>query len=216
VSLMESRMLRPAIRGDRVTRWAIPPHNDRLIWTHDTSGAPMRFLPPHAMRWLVPRRSELEKRSDARGSARWWSLFRTESADSAGPRVVWSDIGKRPRAAVILAGDRSVPLNTCYVARCPTITDAFALTTLLNSRLVAAWLAIVAEPARGGYRRYMGWTMSILPLPREWERSRIQLASLAERAFTGDPPCDDEILYSALAAYRTTADQVEALLSWSG
>ena len=34
--------------------------------------------------------------------------------------------------------------------------------------LVGAWLGILAEPARGGFHRYLGWTLALLPLPRDW------------------------------------------------
>ena len=60
------------------------------------------------------------------------------------------------------------------------IDDAHALATLLNSSLVAAWLNSIAEPARGGYRRYLGWTLSLLPVPVDWIRARNLLAPLGE------------------------------------
>jgi hypothetical protein len=115
---------------------------------------------------------------------------------------------------VVEPGDSLVPLNTCYATSCDTLDDACALAALLNSALVSAWLAVVAEPARGGYRRYLGWTMSLLPLPKDWERARERLAPLGARAMSGDVPCDDELLAGALAAYRLTRAQVQPLLSW--
>jgi hypothetical protein len=105
-----------------------------------------------------------------------------------------------------------VPLNTCYVLRCADVVDAHALAALLNSPLAAAWLAVLAEPARGGYHRYLAWTVARLPLPDEWMRAREILAPLARRALAGDAPTADELLAAALRAYRLRAASVQPLL----
>ncbi len=94
------------------------------------------------------------------------------------------------------------------------MTDAHALAALLNGPLVSAWLNTVAEPARGGYRRYLGWTMSLLPVPIDWHRAREHLAPLGERAMLGDASTQDELLRAALSAYELELGDVERLLSW--
>jgi hypothetical protein len=111
-------------------------------------------------------------------------------------------------------GDGVVALNSCYVANCKTLIDGYALATLLNGPLAAAWLNTLAEPARGGYRRYLGWTMSLLPLPRDWARACEQLAPLGERAMRGDVPPQNEMLEAALSAYEVRLRDVQPLLSW--
>ena len=116
---------------------------------------------------------------------------------------------------VVGANDRLVPLNTCYVVSCSTLDDAHGLAALLNSSLVAAWLNVVAEPARGGYRRYLGWTMSLLPLPSDWERARECLAPLGARALSGDVPSEEELLAGALHANEMTLADIQPLLSWT-
>src|SRR6266487_2524303 len=84
----------------------------------------------------------------------------------------------------------------------PHQPDAHALATLLNSSLAAVWLNSFAEPARGGYRRYLGWTLSLFPIPRNWNRARVLLAALYERAIRDDLPSDAEILSAALDGYE--------------
>ena len=207
-------MLRHAIRGDQVQKWSINRSDERIIWTHDQSGV-LRELPPDTMRWLSPWRTQLEARADARGARRWWSLFRTDGADATLPRVVWADIGKEPKAVVLLEGDDSVPLNTCYVIRCRDLEDAYTLAAIINSSLATAWLALVAEPARGGYLRYMGWTMSILPVPSDWIRARKILAPIGEQATAGNPPHPDDLLEFVLDSYRLHRRDVHELLSWT-
>ena len=211
---VERASLRPLVRGESVRRWMIHPTDERILWTHDADGAPLKTLPPLTHRWLSQWRTPLEQRSDLRGNARWWSLFRIDSADSNYARVIWNDVGKSPRAAVLEPGNPTVPLNTCYVVRCPTLQDAYAFAALLNAPLMAAWLGVIAEPARGGHRRHLGWTMSLLPIPRDWSRACQALAPLAERALRGDLPTGDELHGAMLYAYRIRADAVEPLMVW--
>jgi hypothetical protein len=158
--------------------------------------------------------AQLANRTDLRGSAIWWTLFRTEGADHSRTRVVWSDFGRAPRAAVLPVGDLTVPLNSCYVVSCDDVLDALALTTLLNSPLAAAMLNAIAEPARGGWRRYLAWTVSLLPLPRDWPRARAILAPLAERALLGHAPTSDELLTAACGAYRLRRADIASLIAW--
>jgi len=116
---------------------------------------------------------------------------------------------------VIEAGNPVVALNSCYVANCTTLADAHSLAALLNGPLVTAWLNVVAEPARGGYRRYLGWTMSLLPLPSDWEHARELLTHLGERAMLGDVPSEPALLDAALSAYRLDLSDIQPLLFWT-
>jgi len=202
---IEAALLRPALRGDAVVAWRRPPCEESIVWTHAPAGAPLARLPSHASAWLRRHYDDLATRSDARRARRWWTLFRVDAADAGTPRVVWSDFGRRPRAAVLLAGDPVVPLNTCYVVPCAGDADAWALAALLNSPLIAAWLNAVAEPARGRYRRYLGWTVGLLPMPRDWSRAR---SIMAEAAF-GD---DDALTEATLTAYGLRKSAMQALI----
>jgi hypothetical protein len=207
-------LLRPLVRGETLTRWRLTPDNERIIWTHDGAGAPLRTLPPHAHRWLVRSRRALEQRSDSR-SDRWWSLFRIESACSSSPRVIWADFGRAPRAAVLDAGDPTVPLNTCYSVTCVGMHDALALVAILNSRIAAAWLGAIAEPARGGYHRYLGWTIARLPVPKDWSRAVRLLGPIAECARDGHEPDDDDLDALVLSAYDLSESSLGPLMEWT-
>jgi len=207
--LIESSLLRPLIRGESLDAWSVPesltPGRECLIWTHG-----VEQLPDHAAEWLAPWRRRLQARSDARRAA-WWSVFRTDGALARTPRVVWSDLGRAPRAAVLPAGSQCIPLNSCYLARCPDMTDALALTALLNSPLAAAWLNAIAEPARGSWHRYLGWTVGLLPVPREWLHVRRRLACLAER---GPAVASAELWDVAVAAYGLNPAVMAPLAAW--
>ena len=214
VGLVERDLLRPLHRGETIRRWKLSPPPEQIIWTHDESG-PIGKLPPQTTQWLSRWRRELELRTDARGKAPWWRIFRTESAIATSPRVAWADFGKSPRAAVVEANDPTVLLNSCYVAHCGDLTDAHTLAAILNSPVAAAWLNALAEPARGGYRRYLGWTVALMPVPIDWARARRLLAPLAERAMRGEIPGPDALLDATLRAYRVDEIDVVPLLLWN-
>jgi hypothetical protein len=215
---IERSLLRPLLRGDDLAS-ATPSGRlvdtgEHLVWTHDHRGQPLDELPPHAARWLAPWRRALAARSDARGPRPWWSVFRTDGALHDLPRVVWSDFGRRPNAIALPAGDPHVPLNSCYVARCATWIDARALAALLGSPEIGAWLDVLAEPARGGYHRYLAWTVAQLPVPPDWHRVRDRLAREPARQL--DASTADPARSSIASAYGLAASDLAPLLAWSG
>ena len=211
---LERALFRPLLRGELLVRWRVPPSPDAIIWTHDARGAPLAQLPARTARWLARWRRTLVARTDARSAARWWMLFRTEAARSDKPRVVWCDMGREPRASVLEAGDHAVPLNSCYVAQCSDLVDADTLAALLNSPVARAWLNAIAEPARGGYRRYFGWTMSLFPVPTHWTRARELLGPIGARARAGKAPDERALLEAALAAYGVALTEISPLVGW--
>lgn len=215
VGEIERALLRPLARGEHVRPWALAAGaaTQAIVWTHEPHGAARAVLPPHATAWMLRWRRRLETRTDGRGG-HWWALFRTEAARDDRPRVVWGDIGRAPRALVLPAGDRTVPLNTCYVVRAPSDEDAHALAALLNSRLVAAWLCAVAEPARGGFHRFLGWTCARLPVPRDWARARARLAPLGRAGAAGVPPDEDTLDREVATAYGVDPVAMAPLLAW--
>lgn len=212
---IESALLRPVLRGEAVTRWRVTSGDDAIIWTHTETGAPLPELPPLAARWFGMRRRDLAARTDARRAARWWSLFRTDAGRAALARVVWCDVGRTPRAAYLPPGDPTVPLNTCYALRCSNPADAMALVALLNSSLAAAWLDVLAEPARGGYRRYFAWTVALLPLPHPWLRARGALSAVTAHAMDGRSPDPRELHEIACASYGLRTADAETLIAWT-
>jgi hypothetical protein len=213
--LVENEYLRPLLRGEALREWNVAPGEDCIIWTHDDRDEPVARLSPLTRSWLSRWRGALQARSDGRSAERWWTLFRTDAARDDRPRLVWGDVGRAPRAFVLSSGDTRVPLNSCYVARCRNLPDANTGAALLNSALGRAWLNAIAEPARGGYRRYLGWTLALLPVPKDWLRAREILAPLAAAARDGHPPTEQDLLDACLAAYGVSRSLVAPLVAWS-
>ncbi|HET7631691.1 MAG TPA: DNA methyltransferase [Gemmatimonadaceae bacterium] len=215
---VEGALLRPVIRGETTRAWSPAATTERIIWPYDARGRLIDPLPPRARKWFAHYKHRLMQRSDGRASSRWWSLFRLDGAARESCRVVWADFGRRPRALVLDAGNRTVPLNTCYVARCANATDALTLAAILNSPIAAAWLHVVAEPARGGFHRYLGWTMARLPMPADWARARGILAPMVTRrvksgslAATPSSAWMDPVL----DAYNLRRADLADLLTWA-
>ena len=211
--IIERALLRPALRGEGLAPFVPNPSHEAIIWTHDAALQPVRALPPRAGRWLSHWRPTLECRADARSRDRWWSLFRLDAA-APGWRVVWGDVGRAPRAVVLAPNDDTVPLNSCYVVRAPSEDDADALAAWLNAPLALAWLGAIAEPARGGYHRFLGWTMARLPLPENWTQARDLLAEVGRAARAGGAVATTDLHERSLHAFRVGAAAMEPLLTW--
>lgn len=222
--IVERQLLRPMLRGEHIVDMhALRTHDrrkrpaaseTRILWTHDIDGKPLRSLPPRAARWLAHWRRQLEARRDARSRTPWWSLFRTDAARHEVARLVWADIGKSLRTRVLPAGDPTVPLNSCYVLRTAALDDAHALNALLTSPVCRAWLDCLAEPARGGFKRYLGWTVASLPLPPDWTIARATLADLGRRLGSGHVSPDEHTDIVA-DCYGIPVPRLQPLLEWA-
>jgi hypothetical protein len=173
---------RPAARGRDIDRWCCAPRR-YLLWTHGADGRPLERLPASLSEQLAPHLVRLERRTDYHGGAPW-QLFRTALA-FAPHRVIWRDLGRRLAAAVPALD--IVPLNTVYGIATRDTADAAALAALFNSRWVSALARLVADPARGGFRRFNARVIRDLPVPRAgtpvW-------AGLAERGYAHEPADD--------------------------
>ncbi len=211
---IEPALVRPLLRGEHVTPWRVAPRSDGIVFPYDRCLNLLKPLPALTRAWLAPKRTQLCARTDLGGRPNWWSLFRIDAADSRKARVVWADLTRSPRVAVLPPGDLTVPLNTCYTVFAEDVDEACALTAWLNSPLTAAWLAALAEPARGGFRRMFGWTMSLMPIPRDWDNAAPALSRIGARALAGDSVGSDELLDACLLALGTTRHAVSALLTW--
>jgi SAM-dependent methyltransferase len=227
--VIERTLLRPALRGEAIGRasrrtasstgTSAAAHEAlRIVWTHDPFGAPLKSLPPATTRWLAHWRPRLSARKDARHRQPWWTLFRTEAANHDLARVVWADIGRQLRTEVLRPGDPTVPLNSCYVVRTPSLDDAFALSALLQSTIAGAWLDCLAEPARGGFRRYLGWTVAAFPVPVDWRRAAALLApygrAFASGAFETNGDALAELDETVAHAYAVPISELFPLLDW--
>jgi hypothetical protein len=97
---------------------------------------------------------------------------------------VWPDLARRLEAAVPPVD--VVPLNTVYGIATRTADDAFALAALLNSACMGALAHLVADPARGGFRRFNARVIGSLPVPPADSPAWPVLAERGRRASTAD------------------------------
>jgi hypothetical protein len=206
---------RPVLRGDHLRPWSTPTGTQTIVVPNDATGAPLTRLPKALARHFAAHERALVARTDLRPRDPWWSLFRTDLLHNTAWRVVWADIGRTLRATVLPPHCATVPLNSCYGIRLHDPVDAHALAALLNAPSTSAWLSLVAEPARGGYHRFLGWTVLALPLP-DWQRARERLAPIAARARRGEPTSTEALHLATLDAYGVTPGPIAPLLAWAG
>jgi len=175
---------RPAVRGRDVGAWRCRPRR-YVLWTHGSDGSPLARLPIEAARHFATHEERLRLRADYKGGPPW-QLFRT-ALGCAVNRVVWPDLGRRLGAVV--PPPEVVPLNTVYGIATRTAADAAALAALFNCRWLSALARLVADPARGGFRRFNARVVGGLPLPPQDSPVWSELARHGARC----EPADDLI-----------------------
>jgi hypothetical protein len=204
---IEASVLRPALRGRDVRAFLV--QSARVVlWGLTPSGTPRLRLPRLAARYVSSIDTALRKRVDYRGGPSW-TLFRT--GPSCTPhRVVWPDIGRRPRAVALdeTHAARAVPLNTCYVCPLPDRVMALVVAAVLNSTWAAALLTAITDEARGGYRRLTAQAVARTPIPTSPD-ARATLSQVSaevhHHGFASQPDLDRAVAEALELPSRTTA-----------
>jgi hypothetical protein len=194
---------RPAIRGRDVTAWQCVPRRF-VLWTHTSDGTPFARLPAELRAHLGEHEERLKRRSDYRGGPPW-QLFRT-ALGFAPHRVVWRDLGKRLAAAV--PAPDVVPLNTVYGIVTRERADAVALAALLNSCWLTALGRLVADQARGGFRRFNARVVGSLPMPHASGSTWAELAARGSRCEPADDLVADALELDAADRRALAADSL--------
>jgi len=188
---IEAEILRPALSGEDVAAWRFRPSR-ALLWPYDDQGRLLPKLPPAAHNHLIKHRTLLTRRTGLRPGQPYWSLFRVRPAKWA-LRVAWRDIAPEPQAALIppqvpfLEGTAPlVSLNTVYQLAAASGEDAHLLAAVLNSTVVRTYLRAIAERASGGYFRFLGWTVALLPFPERPDAAvAARCIAISQRAHAG-------------------------------
>jgi hypothetical protein len=167
---LEASRLRPALRGEDLAPWRYETPRV-LLWTHDDAGPVLAAPPPATAAYLRKHRRALRARVDLKPGQPYWALFRARPR-KWGLRVAWRDIAAEPAAVVVPPTveflGRAVPaisLNTVYQIATTSDEEAYLLAAVLNSTVARAYLKAIAERASGGYFRFLGWTVALLPFP---------------------------------------------------
>lgn len=173
---------RPAVRGRDITAWRCKPRR-YLLWTHGADGSPLSRLSREFSERLATHAERLRLRADYRGGPPW-QLFRT-ALGFAPHRVVWPDLGRR--LVAVVPPPEVVPMNTVYGIATRESVDAAALAALFNSCWLTSLARLVADPARGGFRRFNAHVVGGLPMPSPESPVWTELARRGRRC----EPADD-------------------------
>jgi len=208
---IEASLLRPAIRGRDVREFSANVKRV-VLWPYGVKGDVLPELPPLAAAWFRRHAARLARRADARDGPPW-TLFRIR-AGYAPHRVIWSDVAARLSAlALDVVLPDAVPLNTCYVSTLPDQETALAVSATFNSAWVRVLLRVVADEARGGYRRHNARAMATVPVPPPGP-ARAALAALSLRAHLHhdvSQPDLDRAVASALGLPEPVRAELRAL-----
>ena len=194
---------RPAIRGRDIAAWCCRPRR-YVLWTHGTDGLPLARLPNELTARLSQHEERLRRRADYKAGPPW-QLFRT-GLGFAAHRVVWPDLGRRLAAAV--PAPELVPLNTVYGIATRDTADAAALAALFNSCWLTALARLVADPARGGFRRFNAGVVRALPVPASGAAVWAALARCGQRCEPADDLVADAFQLDAADRRALAADSI--------
>ena len=219
-AIVETAGLRPLVRGADIDafRYDVGGH---IIWCHDAEAAPAP-PGPRLARFLEKHRDRLTGRSGYRTGLPLGAVFRL-SEETLGPKVAWHDLSDTLRAVALPATvpfdgrpRELVPLNTVYFLPSADRSASILMAGILNSLPVRCFARAVAERAKDARFRFFAWTLSTLPLPREWHSGRpataiARLSTAAHEAGGIDPADQDRLDRAVGAQYGLGAEQLDTL-----
>src|SRR5262249_38895807 len=113
--------------------------------------------------WRRPPRW-LQRHAEARGVDAASLRLQYVRPEHDGLKVVWKDLSRGLRAAVVPA--TTVPNQTLYLLDATSPEEADVIAAMLNSTVVNALTLCIAERAKDFHFRYFGRTVARIPLPR--------------------------------------------------
>ena len=167
-------LLKPFLRGEDVKRWRVEPEG---LWLINTSKGKVDIDAYPAVRdWLLPFKSELEKRATKQ---EWWELQQAQLAyqpQMSMPQIAYPDLSQGPKFAF----NESGALLDCTIFFCHRFDDY--LPALMNSK--SSWFILfsVSNPMRGGTWRLRMKTqyVQLLPIPEISVATGDRLSALAQ------------------------------------
>lgn len=189
-AVIEENAIRPLVRGADLEPWRYR-STEHICWVHDDRDATPHAPPPRLARYLAGHAAALARRTGTPSDAPPGSLLRVAPTTLA-PKVAWHDLALNLGAVALPARVPGtdgrhvplVPLNTVYFI--PTTSDAQALllAAYLNSLPVRTFARAIAERAKDARFRFLAWTIALVPLPQDWDRSPAadRLRELSRRA----------------------------------
>lgn len=139
-----------------------------------------------------------------------------------GWKVVWKDVATRIEAVVVpdsveISGRRIplLPNQTLYCLDAGSIDESYLHAAILNSSLVSAMAAAIAEPAKDRHYRFFARTIAQLPWPEVQLTSDVarRLVRLSRTAHSG-ADVQDEIDGLVCELYGVERELIESLARW--
>lgn len=153
---------KPVLMGRDVGAFDVTPKH-HMLWPYNEYGQPMETLEdPRLTAYFEQHAQQLRARRDHKSKLPLWQMFRVHPS-MLGHKVVWRDMGEQLQACAVDA--QMLMLNTVYYIGTPDHVRAWIWSVYLNHPMIRDVAHQLAERARGGWRRYFAWVISLLPMP---------------------------------------------------
>ncbi len=171
-----AELLKPFLRGENIKRWRVESED---LWLINTPKGKVDIGQyPAICNWLLAFKPELEKRATKQ---EWWELQQAQLAYQprfASPKVVYPDIADHSRFAI----DDAYYFIDCTIFMLES--DVHLMTPFLNSRISWYFWKSLTPEIRGGFIRFKGQYVSILPIPDISESASQNLAAAGVQSVT--------------------------------
>lgn len=184
VTRIEEHVLHPLIRGGNIDEWSYN-YTSFIMWLYDDNSEVLTTLPDGVADHVELYQDRLESRSDylvanqmEDGKPYW--VFGNVNSKKTEAKVAWQDIAKTVESAYLpskvdVSLDTGVELGERHLI--PTTKVLFletgedeiakALTGVLNSTPVRAYVGSYALRTGGKYCQHKAWTIGVVPIPNE-------------------------------------------------
>ena len=173
-----AEIIKPLLKGDDVRHYEIHDRQRFIIWTY--IGVPIETYPT-VFEHLSAYEEQLKKRQDQ--GKQWWELRACAYYDAfERPKIVYPDIGKRPRFYLDMANyfieatAFVIPIHDWYLLG---VLNSFACFEYVKSLA-----SILGDENKGGRIRFKTLYMRNLPIPDASSKDRAALAALAQQTQT--------------------------------
>ncbi|MGO9475277.1 MAG: Eco57I restriction-modification methylase domain-containing protein, partial [Rhodomicrobium sp.] len=171
-----AELLKPFLRGENIKRWRVESED---LWLINTPKGKVDIGQyPAICNWLLAFKPELEKRATKQ---EWWELQQAQLAYQprfASLKVVYPDIADHSRFAI----DDAYYFIDCTIFMLES--DVHLMTPFLNSRISWYFWKSLTPEIRGGFIRFKGQYVSILPIPDISESASQNLAAAGVQSVT--------------------------------
>jgi hypothetical protein len=174
-----AEIIKPVLRGRDVHRYQYEESDKYLILSHNGIDVPKEY--PTIHEYLKSFGSKFRNRG---AQGRHWTNLRACSFidDFEKEKIIWIELTDTPRFS--LCSDTIYLLNTAYFMLPPKEFDAKYLLAILNSKLMAFYLSLLAATSGMGTLRWINVYVKEFPIPRVDKTQQTSIIDIVNEVIT--------------------------------